>query len=286
VGSVPLLTAWVPTWLGLGVPALLAAAYLVGVVALRTRGAAWPTWRLVLWMVTVVLAAWTFAGAPYAMRAHEAMMDGVAIGFAAAVLPLGLALGDPVELIERLRGRRIGWIRGRIARFVMLPGVSSLVAMVFLTATITSHWWYTPGATPGLPWSLLLTGAVLTGLLVNLPLLADDLLPPWATAPIRVLIAFVDGIFDAVPGIVMMLTISWWTGGALLAVAEAIGIPMIAATLVRWVRADKVETELVDAKLDAAQAAAADNPESGDDGLWWKHDPRFADRYSQGGDAT
>lgn len=277
-----LVTAWVPSWAGLGVPALLAAGYLAGVLALRARGERWPGWRLALWLVTAGLAAWTFCGAPFALRAATTTMDGIALGSASALLPLGLALGDPVGLVERLRGRPIGWLRGRVARLLMLPGVSSAIAMVFLTATLTSTWWYRPGATPALPWALLMAGSVVTGLLVNLPLLADDLLPPWATPPVRVLIAFLDGVFDAVPGIVVMVGVDLWSGGALLAVAEAVGLPMIAVTVARWVRADAAETRELDARLDAAEAESAEAGETDDAGLWWMRDPRFQDRF--GGD--
>ncbi|KAA9107598.1 cytochrome c oxidase assembly protein [Microbacterium rhizomatis] len=265
-----LLSPWAPSVVGLGLPALAAVAYAVGVAVARGRGIPWAIWRVVIWMVTCALGVWTFAGPAQALRDVNPWMDGVSIGMAAAVLPLGVALGDPVKLIELLRGRRIGWARGRVARFVMFPGVASLVSAVVLTYAITSQW-YQASLTEPLPWVLLLLTAFVTGLAVNLPLLSDDLMPEWATPAVKTLVAFADGLFDAVPGLVMMLLINKYSGGALLAIAEVIGIPMIAATVVMWVRADAREQREIDAELDAREAEGQ--------GPWWLDDPRFADRF-------
>lgn len=294
-----LFTAWAPSVLGIGLPVLVAALYASGVFAARRRGIPWPTWRLVIWFVTCGIAVWTLCGAPTALRHTNPFMDGVAIGTFAAVLPLGFALGDPFRLVESLRGRRIGWARGRIARFLMFPGLASMLAAIVLTVAVTSEW-YQVALTNQAAWALLLLTALATGLLVNLPLLSEDLMPAWATPAVKTLIAFADGIFDAIPGIVMLNLVDLYSGTALLAVAEAIGIPMIAATVVMWVRSDAEEQKLVDAELDAREAAAAaPAPEPADapsptseapaadpapaegEGLWWLDDPRFADRFRE-----
>ena len=47
---------------------------------------------------------------------------------------------------------------------------------------------------------------LLTGTLVVLPLLSTELLPAWCTHPVRAFLAFVDGLIDAVPGILVMTT--------------------------------------------------------------------------------
>jgi putative copper resistance protein D len=100
----------------------------------------------------------------------------------------------------------------------------------------------------------------------------------------------------------MMLLVNKYSGGALLAIAEVVGIPMIAATVVMWVRADAEEQKQIDAELDARDAeasrpaarnadavdalsrpedprAAADPADGEGEGLWWLDDPRFADRF-------
>lgn len=269
---VELLTAWRPTPLGIGLPVLLALAYLGAVLRLRRRGVRWSRSRLLWWMLTCLLMAWTLCGAPWALRTRSDWMDGIALGMAAAVLPLGAALGDPVGLLEAVRGRGSRVIRGRIARALMYPGISSAISAVFLTVALLSGWFVPHGATPAPGWGLLMLCAFVTGLLVNLPLFAEGLLPPWANPAVKTLIAFLDGLFDAIPGIVVMLLVNLRAGGALLGIAEAIGIPMIAATLVHWVRSDAVATREVDAALDAEEPG---------DGLWWRADPRFEGRYGR-----
>ncbi len=276
------LTAWAPNWPGIGIPVVLAGLYAAEVAVARRRGLAAPTWRLVIWLVTCLAAAWTFAGAPWALRTESDWWDGVSLGVTSAVLPLGFALGDPVGLAERVRGRPIRLLRSRVARILMFPGLTSAISAIFLTVALTSHWWSPGGRTAPGPWALLMVCAFFVGLLVNLPLLADDLLPAWATPPIKTLIAFIDGVFDAVPAIVVMLIVNEAAGGGLLAIAEAVGVPLIAATLAQWVRADAAETQAIDARLDAEEVEAVLGGDPAPSGLWWENDPRFADRYRRG----
>jgi putative copper resistance protein D len=276
-----LVTAWAPSLYGVGLPALFAAAYGWGFVSARRRGLDAPAWRLALWLVTCAVAVWTFAGAPWALRTQSQWMDGIALGIASAVLPLGIAFGDPVGLAERLRGRPLRMLRGHIARAIMFPGVSSLISAVFLTIALTSGWWRPGGGTAPGPWAGLLGCAFVVGLLVNVPLLAEDLLPSWASPGVKTLVAFLDGLFDAVPGIVVMLAVNQQAGGALLAIAEAVGIPLMAGTLAQWVRADAVEAREVDARLDEEDVANVLDGEPQSSGLWWESDPRFADRFGR-----
>jgi len=119
------------------------------------------------------------------------------------------------------------------------------------------------------------------------------------------LLGDVDGLADAVPGILVMTAPTllaagvpgytdrtWgpdpaWDqklgGGAMLGIAESIGLPFLFAVLIGWVRADAAEARAVDAELDArepalqqAQAAAS---EPARDRPWWETEPRFRDQY-------
>jgi len=168
---------------------------------------------------------------------------------------------------------------------------------------------------------------LIVGLLFVLPTLADDLLPEWATPPVRTFLAFLDGVADAFPGILVMTANSLlmphfpgfshaadslrgglshtldqkYAGGALLAVAESIGVPMLAAVFIEWLRNDAAEARAADAELDRAEAERArieqshteravptrttPLPETDQAGApkpdqpWWLSDPRLADRY-------
>jgi putative copper resistance protein D len=114
---------------------------------------------------------------------------------------------------------------------------------------------------------------VATGLLFALPILGVDLLPAWCTPPVRAVIAFGDGLIDAIVGIVVMtspvlvagsyyqsLHRPWgpspqWDqtigGGLILTLTEAFGLPFLAAVLVEWMRYDAAEARRIDAQLDA-----------------------------------
>jgi putative copper resistance protein D len=156
-----------------------------------------------------------------------------------------------------------------------------------------------------------------TGLLFVLPLLTDELVPAWCTPPLRALIGFADGLLDAVPGVVVMASPALLgapvaaylaaadpmyqqrLGGMLMfAIAECVGIPLLAATVVAWVRYDAKEAAAVDARLDAerlqrraaaladggalggavADGRAAQGLEAELDRPWWESDPRFTRR--------
>lgn len=49
-----------------------------------------------------------------------------------------------------------------------------------------------------------------------------------------------------------------------------VGLPLLAAVIVGWVRSDAAEARAVDARLDA-------EPNNGRP--WWETDPRFTDQY-------
>jgi putative copper resistance protein D len=245
--------------IGVLLPLALAVAY---AALLAVRGGPWPAWRTVSWYAGVVVLAWCLLGAPAARRADTAWWGAVGIALIAAVVPLGLALGDPIALWENGR-RPVSWVRGRMARAVMFPLVASLVSAVVLTIAFTGHW-YTAARTGDGPWTLLVLGALAVGLLVNMPLLSEDLLPAWCSPGVRTLLAFLDGLIDAIPGIIVMTTVERYTGGALLAVAESVGVPMIFAVLLQWVRFDERQARTVDAQLDAAEAAGEH-----DGTPWW-----------------
>jgi hypothetical protein len=89
-----------------------------------------------------------------------------------------------------------------------------------------------------------------------LPLLGTELLPAWCTEPLRLLFAALDGLLDALPGIVVMTTGSVlgggfyarpapsWSRGAtwnqhvagalMLALSEVVALPLLLILFFRW----------------------------------------------------
>jgi putative copper resistance protein D len=175
----------------------------------------------------------------------------------------------------------------------MFPVVSTVLAVGTMLTVF-----YTPAfvdSTRSTVVEAALNAALLvTGLLFVLPLMVDELLPAWAGPGVRTLLAFADGLFDAIPGILVMtsgvvvargyagfaragapdpLAETHLGGGALLAVAESVGLPVIAVTFLQWTRSDDREAREVDALLDT------EAPVTDESGLWWETDPRFAGPY-------
>lgn len=288
-----LVTEWSLTPLLL-LPVILAAAYLFLLRAARHANHPWPAWRSASFLAGTVVLAWSANGAPAAYRGSLNWMGTLSVGLTTAVVPLGLALGDPIGLWERQRGRQVRWLRGAAARALMFPALASVVAAAVVTLTFTTGW-YAAARTGDAPWALLQVAVLVVGLLVNLPLLSEDLLPGWCTPGLRTFFAIADSVADAIPGIVVMTSIDWVAGGALLAAAESVGVPVLFAVMVQWMRADEAEARETDARLDRLEAersvaagAPAEAPATAPrnatedpmlDRPWWESDPQLAHRF-------
>jgi putative copper resistance protein D len=296
------LSSWVFDPLGVSLAASLACLYGVLLWRVHRRGFRWSKARSTAYFI-MGIAALLFAtcGGLAAYRSTLFWVAAVQAAVLSAVVPMGLALGDPVGLartawgevgVERLR--RL--LRSPVARLLMFPLVSSLLAVASLAVVFLTG--YFASSTSSLPVrELLYAQLLITGSLVVLPLLGEDMLPSWCTHPVRVLLGFVDGLLDAVPGIFVMtaptlltrgvpgLTDRTWGpaaawdqqlgGAAMIAVTELVGLPLLAAIIAAWVRADHANAREVDAALDAREAGSSD-PEL--TAPWWEADPRYNDR--------
>jgi cytochrome c oxidase assembly factor CtaG len=311
--------SWINTWvadpMGLLLAVVLTGGYAAGILAARRRGTTWPWSRTAVYAVlgvgTLVLAT---CGALAAYRGTLFWVGAAQATVLSAVTPLGLALGDPLGLARAAwpaLGRDVGPGLTRLGRVAMFPLVSSVIAAGVLVVLFFTPW-FASSLTTGWVRELLYVVLLLTGTLVVLPLLSTELLPTWCTHPVRAFLAFVDGLVDAVPGILVMttprlLTVgvgaaglahrTWgpapmWDqrlgGGVMLAIAETVGLPLLAAVMVMWMRADAAEARLVDVELDAQRAGAGGpaaterrpgpvaDGEPGRDRPWWETDPRFS----------
>ena len=320
-------TTWVASPVGIGLSVALVASYGAGIVAGARRGAGVPVLRALVFLVLGVgslllaadggLAAYRDTSFP-AAAAQSAVL--------AAITPISLALGDPVGVVRRALGEErarpvLRVLSGKVARVVMFPLLASVVATALHLLLFVTPWLAESLAHA---WVRELTYLVLlgTGLLFVMPLLADELVPAWCTPPLRALIGFADGLLDAVPGVVVMASPALLGapvaaylaaadpmyqqrvgGTAMFAIAECVGLPLLAATVVAWVRYDAKEAAAVDAALDAERlrrraAAVADGAvldgvaadgavtrdvEAELDRPWWETDPRFTRRAPHGG---
>lgn len=144
------------------------------------------------------------------------------------------------------------------------------------------------------------------GCLFVVPVLTrEEALPKWCNHPVRAALVFLDGIIDAVPGLVVMthgtlIAGAWylhhaptWSpdvqhdqqigGGAMLSIAELVALPFLLAILVQWARAERVQAAALDRRLDrdltpvASPVSAPGRAEGASDGAeavrvrpWWE----------------
>ncbi|WP_435808871.1 cytochrome c oxidase assembly protein [Streptomyces massasporeus] len=271
------------------VPALLLVAVLGGlygwgVARVRRRGGSWPPARLAAFVLLGLGAIVVTTMSGLAVYDRElfwpAAVQNVGLDLLA---PLGLALGDPLRLaVEALpeggaaRVRRA--LTGRLVRLLTFPLVSTvLVLATELTLYFTPY--FATALRVGRLHELMYLHLLAAGCLFVLPVLTrEQALPAWCTHPVRAALVFLDGIVDALPGLVVMthgtlIAGAWYLhhapprsdvhhdqqlgGGAMLGIAELVAIPFLLTVLARWARAERDGTAAMDRRLDAELAPAA-----------------------------
>jgi cytochrome c oxidase assembly factor CtaG len=284
-------TRFFDTWqldsVALAAVLLLGAAYAYGVLRRHRAGESWPLWRIAVFYV-FGLGALVFA-----TMSSLAVYDRVLFWPAAVqnilldlFAPLGLALGDPLALADPA-GRLRRAFASRPVRLLTYPLVSSVLVLVSELTIYFTPYFATALGNNGVR-QLMHLQLLLTGSLFVLPMLSrQELLPRWCSYPVRAILVFLDGLFDSVPGIVVMSSGTlvaghWYTshprtwgpsvsrdqmlgGGLMLVLAELVGLPFLLLVFLEWWRAERVRTVELDAALDreaalAARAAARPEP--------------------------
>lgn len=279
-----LLSSW--QW---DVPALLsvlvlAALYGWGVVRLRRRGASWPLSRLAAFVLLGLGALTVATMSALAVYDHvlfwPAAVQNILLDL---VAPLGLALGDPLRLaVEALPEASAQRVRramtGKVVRVLTFPLVSTaLVLATELTVYFTPY--FATALRVGWLHEVMYLHLLTAGCLFVVPMLThEQTLPSWCTHPVRAALVFVDGIVDAVPGVVVMthgtlIAGAWYLhhapswapdvrhdqqigGGAMLSIAELVALPFLLAILVQWARAERAQAAVLDRRLDRELAPA------------------------------
>jgi cytochrome c oxidase assembly factor CtaG len=293
----------------------LLAAYAVGMRAARRRGNPWPLRRAAAFAVLGVgtLALSTMSSLTVYSRVLM-WPAALQVTLLLTVVPVGLGLGDPVGLVSASLSpaRAARWQRGLrhpVVRVITFPVVAPLLAVatqfvVFFTGYLGAAQRSTTVM------DVLDLQLTLTGCLFALPLLGVEVLPAWCTQPVRMAIAGVDGLLDAIPSIAVMtsssllaggyygtVTRTWgptrsWDqtigGGLMLTVAELVAVPFIAIIYGAWIREDAGHAARLDRALDVAEERrvldARDDEGPVADLPWWEIDPGpLGDRASRFG---
>lgn len=304
-------STWEADPVAIAAVALLGGLYAAGVVRRRRAGLGWPVARIaafaVLGLGVLTVATMSSLAVYDRVLFWPAAVQNILLDLLA---PLGLALGDPLGLAAP-DGALHRAMTSRSVRVLTFPLVSSLMVLVSeLTIYFTPYFATSLGNYPVR--QLMHAQLLLTGSLFVLPMLTrQEMLPRWCNHPIRAALVFFDGLFDSVPGIVVMTSGTlvaghWYSahprtwgpsvqedqmlgGGLMLTLAELVAMPFLIAVFIEWWRADRDRTAALDARLDeeltpapAARTAAPAVPAGAPDpaavpapGLvrpWWETD--------------
>jgi cytochrome c oxidase assembly factor CtaG len=253
---------------------LLAGAGLVVSYALASRHAGtWPMGRRIAFYAGAGLLILTGSSSLGAYSAVLASVYAAQLAILLTAVPVLLALGQPIELASRVApARTAALLRFPVVRLVMFPpvGMALVIGLPFLV-------WFTGWYAASLEhsWLLGLTHVllVLVGFAFFGPLLEGDegrRRLPWVAAAA---VVFVETVLDSVPGIVVwlrgtLLAPAYWaalgrpwgrtpladqklSGLMFWGIGEVVGLPILLATIVAWMRADACEAARIDAELDA-----------------------------------
>ncbi|WP_458249412.1 cytochrome c oxidase assembly protein [Streptomyces sp. MAI_2237] len=283
MGSLPeltpgrLFTSWQWDLPALLLVVLLGGLYGWGVLRLRRRGEPWPVARGaafgLLGLGALVVATMSALAVYDRVLFWPAAVQNILLDL---IAPLGLALGDPLRLALRAlpqpaAGRVRRAMTGRLVRLLTFPLVSTvLVLATELTVYFTPY--FETALRVGWLHQVMYLHLLLAGCLFVVPVLTrEEALPRWCTHPVRAALVFLDGIVDAVPGIVVMthgtlIAGAWylhhapaWSpdvqhdqqvgGGAMIGIAELVALPFLLAILVQWARTERAETVVLDRRL-------------------------------------
>jgi cytochrome c oxidase assembly factor CtaG len=295
----------------LDLPALivmLAAAllYLAGMRRARRSGS-WPAARAALFLAgglglaTIAIMGFpcVYYGVLFYARAVQTILLLLAV-------PLFLALGRPLTLLAasapRTGERLQAALGSRSARVITFPAVTAFVLIVipfllYFTA------WYEAGFHSSLVRQLTYLALLAPGWVFFWTLLRVDPVPKAFSYLVVLWVTGVEVVGDAILGLAIIAdqhliagdyyravgrpwgpslrTDQVLGGGVLWLLGDLIGLPFLAAALIAMIREDESEAKVIDAELDAREAARAQaGPEPAEaDRPWWESDPRFASRF-------
>jgi len=283
-----------PDLAGFAVAAAAAALYLWGVVRVRR-------WRLRDTAAFLVLGVGSLV-AVSAIAPTRFQTYAVEVMALLLVVPFLMALGHPLQLaLEALPPGAADRLRkaltNRVTRLFSQPIVGPLMLAVlpfgvFFTALLPESLAH-PAVLAALRLVLLTAGVI-----VLVPLWESQTLESRIPYAIALLVAFIELLADALPGIIVRLDTHVLAAGYFLTphplrdqqlggdllwgLGEVIDLPFLVLLLVQWVRSDARDAKAADEALDARQAATATGPATTEavwERPWWETDASvFGDR--------
>jgi cytochrome c oxidase assembly factor CtaG len=285
---------------------VLGGCYLAGVRRVRRGGQPWPVGRIVafcgLGLGFTVIATMSFVGVYQPVLFYVRSVQTILF---LLVVPLFLALGRPLSLFIAVvpgPGRRLSAaIASPAAKLATFPAITTLVLVVTPFVVYFTPW-YQAGLTSTAVAQVTHLAFTVPGFVFFWTLLRIDPVPKSYPYVVSLWITGAEVIGDAILGLAVIasngliagpyyhaLARPWGPnlstdqvlgGGVLWILGDIVGLPFLAAQLIQMIREDEADAVVIDAELDARDAAAVESqplPAGGQP--WWESDPRFADRF-------
>lgn len=277
-------------------------------------GVRWPWWRTAVFVVLGLGGIVIATMSSLAVYQHVALWAVVVqVSLLITVVPVALAIGDPVGLIRagstsRGRERLDRVLNSAVARVLTFPVLAAvlgvIVQMVLFFGPVLR-----PALEHGWAMNVLYLVTLVVGCLLAWPLLGEDILPDWCTPGLRLLFATLDGLLDAIPGIALVAAgpliahgyyrehlPSWsmdphadqqMAGTLAVAVAEVVAVPLLVLLFAQWARGelraqeDERRSEVLSAAGTTAQGGTMPVEEPTLERPWWESDPGFGRRTEE-----
>ncbi len=282
-----LATAWTFSPLPLLAAVAALAAYLMGVLALRRRGDAWPIGR----SLAFAAGSWVFIVATSSgLATYDTTLLSVHMVqhmVLSMLVPLLVALGAPVTLALRsapvgVRRVLLAVLHSRFVRVLSFPPLTLAIYVLSPWALYFSGWYDATLRSTALH-ELMHVHLVVVGSLFLWPLIGVDPVPGRVGYPFRMLMILLTLPFHAFLGVTIMsqstlLGESWYAelrdgpmgewlpsmaadqrlaGGILWAAGDLVGLGLFLVLFAQWVRASRREAHREDRRLDLIEQRAA-----------------------------
>ncbi len=265
---------------------VLAVLYLWGVSVLRRRGEHWAVGRMIAFcgvglgfaVIGTMSSIGVYQPVLFYMRSIQTILF-------LLVVPLFLAMGRPLTLIIETVPRFGPWlavaIKSKIARLALFPAITTFV-LVLMPFFVYFTGWYVAGFRSALVAQVTYLALAVPGFLFFWTLLRVDPVPREYPYVLALWITAAEVLGDAALGLSVVadtnvLAPGWyhalgqpWAanlptsqvlgGGVLWIFGDVVGLPFLAAQLIQMIREDEADAKVIDAELDAQDAAAAASP--------------------------
>jgi cytochrome c oxidase assembly factor CtaG len=262
---------------------VLAVLYLWAVRVLRRRGEHWAVGRIIAFcglglgfaVIGTMSSIGVYQPVLFYMRSIQTILF-------LLVVPLFLAMGRPLTLIIETVPRFGPWlavaIKSKVARLALFPAITTFV-LVLMPFFIYFTNWYSAGFRSVLVAQVTHLALSAPGFLFFWTLLRVDPVPREYPYVLALWITAAEVLGDAALGLSVVadtniLAPGWyhalghpWSvnlatsqvlgGGVLWIFGDVVGLPFLAAQLIQMIREDEADAQVIDAELDAQDAAAA-----------------------------